>query len=94
MQGWNESAARAEVTRFVEKYARAEAEGRLSRYGDNRFGEESTKRGFISPPFRALSWRDEDSRAVLAEERDMRGPAGCRSKIGELHVSCSFGSAE
>lgn len=82
MQGWDESAAKAEVARLVGEFERARAEGRLSRYADSRFGEESTKKDFILPLFRALGWRVEDSREVSAEERVLRGRADYGFKIG------------
>ena len=82
MQGWDESAAKVEVSRLVSEFEQAKAEGRLSRYGDNRFGEESTKKDFILPLFRALGWRVEDSREVSAEERVLRGRADYGFKIG------------
>ena len=79
---WDEGVAKAEIARLVGEYEQAKSEGRLSRYGDNRFGEESTKKDFILPLFRALGWRVEDSREVSAEERVLRGRADYGFKIG------------
>ncbi len=79
---WDETAAKAEIARLVGEYQQASAEGRLTRYGDTRFGEESTKKDFILPLFRALGWRVEDSREVSAEERVLRGRADYGFKIG------------
>lgn len=79
---WGESAAKAEVARLVGEYTQAKSEGRLSRYGDNRFGEESTKKDFILPLFRALGWNVEDSREVSAEQRVLHGRADYAFKIG------------
>jgi type I restriction-modification system DNA methylase subunit len=82
VQEWDEPAAKAEVARLVSEFERARAEGRLSHYTDSRFGEESTKKDFILPLFRALGWKVEDSREVSAEERVLRGRADYGFKIG------------
>jgi type I restriction-modification system DNA methylase subunit len=79
---WDEASAKAEVARLVGEFERARDEGRLSRYADSRFGEESTKKDFILPLFRALGWKTEDSREVSAEERVLRGRADYGFKIG------------
>jgi hypothetical protein len=82
MDGWDEAEAKTEVGRLVQEYERALSAGRLPQHGDAQFGEESTKKDFILPLFRALGWRVEDSREVTAEERILRGRADYGFKIG------------
>jgi type I restriction-modification system DNA methylase subunit len=84
VQAWDEAAAKLEVARLVREFEEAKSEGRLSRYGDSRYGEEATKKDFILPLFRALGWRVEDSREVSAEERVLRGRADYGFKIADV----------
>jgi predicted metallopeptidase len=55
--------AKTVIKGLVDKYNKVVQERRLSKYT-----EEETKKDFILPLFRALSWNVEDSREVTAEE--------------------------
>ncbi len=63
--------ARLEVERLVKKLADAKASGRLKGYN-----EESTKKDFITPLFRALGWDMENTESpdeVTNEDRISKG---------------------
>jgi len=60
----DEKVVKQEIQKLIDKFERVRVEGKYKKYN-----EENTKKDFILPLFRILSWNVEDSDEVKAEEK-------------------------
>ncbi|MFH0817439.1 MAG: N-6 DNA methylase [Candidatus Micrarchaeota archaeon] len=75
----DKAAARAEISKLVEKWGKYAAEGRLK-----GLKEEDTKAIFIEPLFTALGWKTQDLDEVSREEQVSRGRADYSFRLSSV----------